>query len=139
MRILRILGMTLAFVWAPLSAGVSVTISPTSTTIFTAGTKQFTATVSGTSNTAVTWTCTGGTVVNGLYTAPSTPGTYTVKATSVANTRQSASATVTVTAPTGITVSISPSTTVVVQGGNQQFAATITGTGWSRKGHRVRG
>jgi beta-lactamase superfamily II metal-dependent hydrolase len=78
---------------------VSVAITPATASLGTGATQQFTATVTGSSNTAVTWTCTGGTVsTSGLYTAPATAGTYTVKATSVADTTKSASATVTVAA-----------------------------------------
>jgi len=81
------------------AAVVSVAISPTTATVSTGGTQQFTASVTGTTNTSVTWTATGGTVsTSGLYTAPATTGTYTVKATSAADTTKSASATVTVTA-----------------------------------------
>ncbi len=90
---------------APSSSGVAITISPTSATVSTGATQQFTATVTGTTNTAVTWTvdtvaggnATSGTVdANGLYTAPTTAGNHTVTATSVADTTQSASASVTV-------------------------------------------
>jgi hypothetical protein len=76
---------------------VSVTVSPTTATLLTGQTRQFTATVSGTTNTAVTWSTAGGTVsASGLFTAPVTAGTYTVTATSQADTTKSASATVTV-------------------------------------------
>jgi len=79
------------------STGVTVGISPSSVTLASGGTQQFTATVSGSTTTTVTWTCTGGTVTTaGLYTAPTTSGTYTVTATSTADTSKSASATVTV-------------------------------------------
>lgn len=80
---------------------VSVAISPTSASVVVGNTRQFSATVSGTSNTAVTWAVQesgGGTVsASGLYTAPGTAGTYRVRATSVADPTKSASATVTVT------------------------------------------
>jgi subtilase family serine protease len=77
---------------------VSVALSPATATVAVGGTQQFTASVTGTTNTSVTWTATGGTVTTaGLYTAPATTGTYTVKATSAADTTKSASATVTVT------------------------------------------
>ena len=80
---------------------VSVAISPTSASVVVGNTRQFTATVTGTSNTAVTWAVLesgGGTVsASGLYTAPATAGTYRVRATSVADPTKSASATVTVT------------------------------------------
>jgi len=80
---------------------VSVAVSPTSASVIAGNTRQFTATVTGTSNTAVTWSVQesgGGTVsASGLYTAPATAGTYRVRATSVADPTKSASATVTVT------------------------------------------
>jgi hypothetical protein len=76
---------------------VAVTINPTSTSIQVGRTQQFVATVSGSTNTAVNWSASGGTVsASGLYTAPATAGTYTVTAKSVADTTKSASATVTV-------------------------------------------
>jgi alpha-tubulin suppressor-like RCC1 family protein len=83
--------------------GVHVGVSPPSASVPTGGTQQFTANVTGTSNTAVTWTVVesgGGSISNaGLYTAPSTLSTYHVKATSVADTTVSAQAAVTVTGP----------------------------------------
>lgn len=84
---------------------VTVTVSPTTATIPVSGTQQFTATVTNTSNTGVTWSVDGimggnssvGTVsTSGLYQAPSTSGNHTVTATSVADTTKSASAAVTV-------------------------------------------
>jgi uncharacterized protein YjdB len=79
---------------------VSVTISPTSVTLLSGRTRRFTATVSGTSNTGVTWSTTGGTISSsGFLTAPQTPGIYTVTATSKADPTKSASAIVTVNSP----------------------------------------
>jgi hypothetical protein len=89
------------------TATVSVlvfTISPTSAFLSPSGSQQFTATLQGLSNTSVTWSVDGisggnatvGTVVNGLYTAPSTSGSHTVSATSAAVTSASVSADVTV-------------------------------------------
>ena len=107
---------------------VAVSLSPTSAALATGATQQFTATVTGTTNTAVTWTATGGTVsTSGLYTAPTTAGTFSVTATSVADTTRSASASVTVTAPV-VAVSISPTTASLATGVTQQFTATVTGT-----------
>jgi hypothetical protein len=79
------------------SAQVAVTISPTSVNLAQGGTAQFTATVTGTTNTAVTWSVLegtpGGTVTSGgLYTAPLDAGAYHVVATSQADTSQSATA-----------------------------------------------
>lgn len=90
---------------------VSVSISPATAAVAPGGTQQLTATVSGTTNTAVTWSVQegagGGAVTStGLYTAPSTPGTYHVVATSQADSTRSAVATITVTAPTAIAVAV---------------------------------
>ena len=81
---------------------VSISLTPATSSVVAGGTVQFTAAVSGSSNTAVTWSVTGGSISpSGLFTAPSTAGTYTVKATSAADSTKSATASVTVTtAPT---------------------------------------
>ncbi len=72
---------------------VEVSLSPTQATLSPNATFQFTATVTGATNPAVTWTSTGGSVSNtGLYTAPSAQGTYTVTATSVEDPTKSAQA-----------------------------------------------
>jgi hypothetical protein len=78
-----------------IQAPITVNISPASATIAPGQTRQFTATVIGTTNTNVTWTETGGTINgSGLYTAGSTPGTFSVTATSVADPTKSATASV---------------------------------------------
>jgi hypothetical protein len=123
---------------------VSITISPTSATVSSGGTQQFTATVTGSSNTAVQWevnnvaggnTQTGTVSSSGLYTAPTTDATLqvTVTALSSADSTKTANATVTVTPvitppPPVITITISPTTATVAGGGTQQFAATVMGT-----------
>jgi len=87
---------------------VAVTLSPVSATVVPGGTQQFTATVTGSTNTAVTWSATAGSVsTGGLYTAPSTGGAYTVTATSTADSTKSASAMVIVIAPVQHTVTLS--------------------------------
>lgn len=78
-------------------AGVGVSIFPTAVTLYTQATQLFTATVANATNQAVTWSCDSGTInANGLYTAPTTAGTYHVTATSVADNTKSATAVVTV-------------------------------------------
>src|SRR5207248_474390 len=107
---------------------VTLSLSPTFVSLSAGGTQQFTATVSGATNTAVTWSASGGSISSsGLYTAPSTAGTYSVKDTSVADTTKSANAVVTVTAPT-VAISISPTASSLQAGQSQQFKATVTGT-----------
>jgi len=79
--------------------GIRVSVSPASVTLSSGQTQQFTATVSGTADTAVKWTATSGTVnSSGLYTAPTVTSatSVTVTATSHADPTKSASASVTV-------------------------------------------
>ena len=78
---------------------VTVTVSPTTANVTSGGTQQFTATVTSSTNTAVTWTASAGSISNsGLFTAPivSSDTSVTVMATSVADPTKSASASVTV-------------------------------------------
>jgi hypothetical protein len=108
----------------------SVTISPTTASILTSGTQTFTATVSGAvSNKSVTWKASSGTIdASGNYTAPTTAGTATVTATSVADTTKSASAMVTIATPVINSVTVSPATSSLATGGTAQFSATVSGT-----------
>jgi len=86
---------------------VSVSVKPLRTALVaTTQTQQFTAAVTGSTQTSVTWSVDGvaggntsvGTITTGgLYTAPAGPGTHTVTATSVADTGKSAAASVAVT------------------------------------------
>jgi hypothetical protein len=107
---------------------VAVSITPGSASLTTGGTQQFTASVTGSSNTAVTWSATGGTITSGLYTAPSAAGSYTVKATSVADSTKSASANVTVSAAPVVAVTISPVSASMLSSGTQQFTASVSGS-----------
>lgn len=79
---------------------VSVAVSPAAVTVKVGMTQNFVASVTGTNNSSVTWSVTeanGGTITGtGVYTAPATPGTYHVTATSVSDNSKKASATVTV-------------------------------------------
>jgi hypothetical protein len=90
-----------------------VTVSPPSASLFPGQTKQFTASVSGLTNTAVTWNVNGmpggdathGTIdpTTGLYAAPASvpsPANVTVGAVSQADSSKSGSAAVTVLTPT---------------------------------------
>ena len=91
--------MASAKTWSFTTAGApipTVVISPKTATVTQGNTRQFSATVGGTTNTAVTWSASGGSIANGLYTAPGTPGTYSVTVTTQAIPAASDSATVTV-------------------------------------------
>lgn len=118
---------------------VSITITPTSGTIFLGESQQFQATVSGTTNESVTWEvdgqCGGNSTIGeissaGIYSAPalmpSTAG-VTITAVSAADSITSASASVTI--HDDIVVSISPTSASVPQGAQQQFTASISASG----------
>ena len=112
---------------------VAVSVSPPTAILSGGGTQQFTATVTGTGNTAVTWTVSpvvGSVSPSGFYTAPaniSSTQTVTVTATSVFDGTKSGSASVTLNA--SVAVSVSPASANLNAGGTQQFTATVTGTG----------
>ena len=125
-------------------SSVSVSVAPASSNVPVNTTKQFSATVTGSSNTAVTWDVNGavggnGTVgfiesISGLYTAPSAapnPATVTIHATTNATPTVSGSATVTVTNPAPpppVAIAISPAKASVRVSGTRQFTAPVTGT-----------
>ena len=131
-------GMATVTIGSPTS--VSISVSPASVTLSVKGQQQFSASVTGSSNTSVNWTVTGigcvagscGTITTGgLYTAPATipnPALATVTATSVADPTKSSSASVVIQAASSVSVSVSPSSTQVSTGAKQQFSATVSGT-----------
>ncbi|HEX7287863.1 MAG TPA: hypothetical protein VF532_16865 [Candidatus Angelobacter sp.] len=128
------------------STPVAVTVSPHSVPLQVSKQQQFTVNVTGTSNTAVSWTASGGAVTStGMYTAPSTAGTFTVTATSQADNTKSDAATVTVSVaappptptPTPTTgISIAPSSVLVAPGGQQQFTSNVAAN-WSASGGTI--
>jgi len=122
-------------------SSVKVAVTPATATVSQGTTQQFTAAVTGATDMSVTWevnntaggNSTVGTITNsGVYTPPATlpnPATITVTATSVADSRASGSASVTVQKPaTPITVQVSPASVTVPVGTMQQFTATVSGT-----------
>jgi Chitobiase/beta-hexosaminidase C-terminal domain len=100
---------------APVPGSVSVTVQPGSITLGTAQPQAFSATVSGTSNTGVTWSLSpslGSISSAGFYTAPSSISsgqTVTVTATSEADPSKTASALVTLAPPSGVSYYVSNS------------------------------
>jgi fibronectin type 3 domain-containing protein len=91
---------------------VAISISPVRAAVTTTQPQTFAATVTGSANTSVTWSvdtipngnATVGTIsAAGAYTPPSTAGTHTISATSVADITKSASASIAVTDLTGVT------------------------------------
>jgi hypothetical protein len=125
--------MTYNIVIVPSQAPVTISTSPTGASLYYGGTQQFTGYVNGTTNTAVAWSATGGTVdPTGLYKAANTAGTYFVTATSQADTTKAASASVTISAPPQHSVSLKwvGSDNSVV--GYNVFRSTITGGPYSQ-------
>ena len=88
----------------------AISVSPQSVTLTPGSTQQFTAAVTGTSNTAVTWSLSPplGTIsAAGLYTAPAavaSPASATLMATSAADTTKAASATIALIPATTLTL-----------------------------------
>ncbi len=117
---------------------VTISLTPTEVTVPSSQTQLFTATVSNTAYTAVEWRVNdvlGGDSVHGtidqygMFRAPSTPpdpNTVTIKATSVADPDKSATATITITPFTYI--SVTPSVVPALgAGAQQQFTAKLNG------------
>ena len=121
------------------SAAASVTISPSSAQVKPGGQLQFTA--NGALDGIAVWNVTGAGCIgstcgqitsSGLYTAPTTapgPATVTVTATSIFDTSQVGTATVTIGSATTVAVSVSPASVTLAVKGQQQFVASVTGTG----------
>lgn len=123
---------TAAVTVQPPPAPVLVAIAPASAALDACQSATFTATVTGSSNTAVTWSvlegAAGGTVTTaGVYTAPQAAGTYHLVATSVAAPTSNASVAVTVTQHV-LAVAVDPPTVTVSPAGTAQFTATVTTT-----------
>ncbi|MFL5674059.1 MAG: hypothetical protein ACJ779_03565, partial [Chloroflexota bacterium] len=112
----------------------SITVSPTSATVQTGGTKQYTATAKDQSGQAMspqptfTWSVGGDSTIDrsGALTAGTTTGTFTVTA---ASGSVSGTASVTVSnAPADFSVSVSPASQSVKRSGTATYTVTIAGT-----------
>jgi len=88
-------------------SGPILSISPASMTLASQAQQQFTASISGTANTGVTWSANTGSISSsGVFTAPKVTGNTSavITATSVANASSHATATVTVTPPNSLAI-----------------------------------
>lgn len=116
---------------------VAVSVAPNANTVKVDQTAQFSATVTGSTNTDVSWSVAGpgcagaacGSVdAAGLYTAPAivpVPPTVTVTATAQADTTKSAAATVTL--GSDVSVAVWPPLARTTTGNSRQFFRTLTG------------
>jgi hypothetical protein len=119
----------------PPPPNVSVSVSPNPATVRAGLAQPFTATVTGTSNTNVTWQVNGvtggiaatGTISStGVYTAPATlpsPNSVTIQAASAADSSSTGQSAVTLWNPTPVIASVSP---MSITAGS--FSITITGS-----------
>lgn len=120
-------------------SGVKVSVSPATATLTSAHTQQLTATVTGTADSAVTWSTTAGTIdASGLYTAPTVTSvtSVSVTATSHADSSKSASASFTVNSISTPSLQITTSGLPQAQQGNtygEQFSASGGTTPYSWK------
>ncbi|MFL5353252.1 hypothetical protein [Archangium sp.] len=109
---------------------VDVVIVPGDQSTYTTGSVSFSASVTGTAgNKAVNWSVEGGddhgTITNaGVYTAPTSGGTFTVVATSVADPAKKATAQVTV---SQVAVKVSATDTTLDQGATTALSVEVTG------------
>src|SRR5690242_3372037 len=124
------------------SSIVAITVSPTSASLAPNAQQQFTAAVTGSTNTTVTWQVAGGTGGNaqvgtidstGLYTAPAKtpkPPSVTVSAIPQADSSKLASATVTISPPSGAANQAEQALPVKLgtSGGNVQDSVTTGNT-----------
>jgi hypothetical protein len=113
-------------------ASVAVALTPSNANLSPARSQVFIATVSGTSNSAVTWSLSpvvGSISAAGLYTAPASitsPQTVRVTTTSVANPAMAASAIVSLTPP--VSVALTPGIATLSPSQSQMFTAAVAGS-----------
>jgi hypothetical protein len=119
----------------PASGSISVTVTPNPASVRAGSSQQFAATVTGTSNSSVTWSVNNvaggnsafGTITaSGNYTAPATlpnPNTITIQAMSSADSSASGTSAVTLLNPTPALSSVNPTSVNV-----GAFSLTVTGS-----------
>jgi hypothetical protein len=109
--------------------GVAVAVSPASAALDACGKATFAASITGAATTSANWSVIeagGGTVANGVYSAPRAPGTYHVVATSTVDPSRFATATVVVGAEKVLSVAFDQASATVTPGGTLAFGALVT-------------
>src|SRR5581483_6874854 len=106
---------------------ISVKLSPEAAQVAPGGKVQFSATVSNTSQTAVVWSASSGSITqNGLFTAPFSAGSVTVTATASANRAVTTSANISVQSAAPLTIATASLASAQVQ---SPYSAVITAQG----------
>lgn len=121
----------------PKSGEVTVEVTPASATVASGASQQLAASVQGSSNKAVKWSTTAGTITDGgMFTAPKVSDANNasihavITATSVADPKAKDSSTILVTPQggTAVTVAVTPARATVASGASQQLSATVQGS-----------
>jgi hypothetical protein len=123
----------------PPPPSIAVNVTPAAKSVPLGGTIGFSAAVTGSSDTAVTWKVNGtpggapatGTVdASGNYTAPRTmPASPAITITAVSHADPNSSGSSTATVTSDVVVMVSPASAAVELGAPQQFTAQVTGAG----------
>jgi len=128
----------------PPPSNITVTVAPATASVLLGEMQTFTATVSNTANTSVSWSVNGipggnatvGTIdAGGVYAAPANlPASVSVsvRATSAADTSKTSASLVTISS--NISVSVSPQTMPVELGATRPFTATVNSAGNPNRG-----
>ena len=109
---------------------IGITVGPTAVSLGVGGSANFAASVTGTSNSAVTWSLhpAVGSIVNGAYTAPASigsPQTVTLTVASVEDPTRTATATITL---TSVSLSLSPGSALLDGGQSATFTPLVSGS-----------
>jgi hypothetical protein len=109
------------------SARTGATIYPGTARVPINSTIQFSAFLPGQAGSGFTWSVTGGGSIDssGVYTAPASPASVTVTATSQGNAAVTGTAAITITAAQGVLVS--PAAVAIAAGATQIFTASVNG------------
>jgi hypothetical protein len=109
----------------PGGSAISVSASPANVTVVSGKTRQFTAIVSNSSNTTVTWSATAGTIdPAGLFTAPAVDSTTQINVTATSRADSGKSATVALTVNPAASVPL-----LTVNPASLRFAGQVGGSG----------
>lgn len=109
------------------SGGIDVSVTPAAAIIAPGAQATFVASVTGTTDTAVTWSASCGSITaTGLYTAPASPSQCVVTATSHADPAESATADVSVVATGPASLTVSPGVAYTAPAGQVSFTANLT-------------
>ncbi|MFA4830783.1 MAG: hypothetical protein WC618_01225 [Patescibacteria group bacterium] len=130
------------------NAAVTISVTPITSSVLPGSVRSVYSNIQGDANVAVAWSASGGSLVSAVgyavWTAPQTPGTYTVTATSLADSTQSASSTFTVISNAVVKVSNIPMQATIFKNQpliiqNILWGSVNTSVTWSSSGGILRG